>query len=311
MNIGSKTAVSVLNEFLVSRGETARFDLIHNETGSHNPMFVYRVQALGKFADGEGRSKQQAKHLAARNLIDLLGILENKEIAEEVADVSVPEESESFNAVGELADYCYLNNHPEPVYDTINEAGPPHAKIFLVRCSVSQIHECGESGKKKVAKQLSAVSMLRRLKSQAGEEYNALVPAGAIRTPEKKPQGLSATEAEVIEKYNELKMTFAPPPAVKYKDHHRANIGIHENSPTLSKLVNNEISVSQNDVINLLESIADELKVELHSKDVKAKKADESFCMYIITTSPQLNSLGYDKHDAAGKLLDTLCIMCH
>lgn len=311
MNIGSKTAVSVLNEFLVSRGATARFDLIHNETGSHNPVFVYRVQALGKFADGEGRSKQQAKHQAARNLIDLLGILENKEIAEEVVDVSVPEESECFNAVGELADYCYMNNHPEPVYDTINEAGPPHAKIFLVRCSVSQIHECGESGKKKIAKQVSAAKMLRRLKSLAGEEYNALVPAGAIKMPEMKPQGLSAAESEVIERYNELKGSFAPDPAVKFRDHHRALIGINENSPTLSKLISNEISVSQEDAIQLLEAIATELKVDLVPKIVKAKKDNDNLSMYVITTSPQLNSLGFNENDAAVKLLDTLCTMCN
>lgn len=307
MSIGSKTAVSVLNEYLISKGTTARWDLKFNGTGTHNPNFIYEVEGLGKVAEGEGRSKQQAKQQAALNLIDILGILNDERVAEEVTQVTVPQETDSFNAVGQLADYCVTKQHPEPEYETVKEEGPPHAKIFVVRCAVSKIYEFGESGKKKVAKQIAATNMLRRLKIQAGEDFNAVVPVGAMKAEKKV---LEFNEEEVFAKIAENKTTYVPPPAIKYKDHQQALVGIHENSETLAKIIRDEIENVDDVAVELLNLVAEELKVETELKTFSTKHSNGAeLYLYKITTNPEVNAVGYDQVSAARNLIDTLTTM--
>lgn len=94
-----KTPVSVLQELLSRRGITPTYDLVQIEGAIHEPTFRYRVtfgSKDGEFgaystcddgfriilcsspmfqcleAMGAGRSKKEAKHQAARNLIDKL-----------------------------------------------------------------------------------------------------------------------------------------------------------------------------------------------------------------------------------------------
>lgn len=67
-----KTPVSVLQELLSRRGITPTYDLVQIEGAIHEPTFRYRVAFADKDAMGAGRSKKEAKHQAARNLIDQL-----------------------------------------------------------------------------------------------------------------------------------------------------------------------------------------------------------------------------------------------
>lgn len=97
-NSAVKTPVSVLQELLSRRGITPSYDLVQIEGAIHEPTFRYRVtfgptkdgqfllNILSSFysfnyrfsecgfaeAMGAGRSKKEAKHQAARNLIDKL-----------------------------------------------------------------------------------------------------------------------------------------------------------------------------------------------------------------------------------------------
>lgn len=67
-----KTPVSVLQELLSRRGITPTYDLVQIEGAIHEPTFRYRVTYGNKDSMGAGKSKKEAKHQAARNLIDKL-----------------------------------------------------------------------------------------------------------------------------------------------------------------------------------------------------------------------------------------------
>ena len=71
-----KTPVSILQELLSRRGITPSYELVQIEGAIHEPTFRYRVSFNDKevpfTAMGAGRSKKEAKHSAARALIDKL-----------------------------------------------------------------------------------------------------------------------------------------------------------------------------------------------------------------------------------------------
>lgn len=68
-----KTPVSVLQELLSRRGITPKYELVQIEGAIHEPIFRYRVFINNEFiATGTGRSKKEAKHAAAKNLLDVL-----------------------------------------------------------------------------------------------------------------------------------------------------------------------------------------------------------------------------------------------
>lgn len=74
-----KTPVSILQELLSRRGITPGYELVQIEGAIHEPTFRFRVSFKDKdtpfTAMGAGRSKKEAKHAAARALIDkLIGV---------------------------------------------------------------------------------------------------------------------------------------------------------------------------------------------------------------------------------------------
>lgn len=74
--LAMKTPVSILQELLSRRGITPNYELVQIEGAIHEPTFRYRVAFNDKdvpfTAMGAGRSKKEAKHSAARALIDKL-----------------------------------------------------------------------------------------------------------------------------------------------------------------------------------------------------------------------------------------------
>lgn len=71
-----KTPVSILQELLSRRGITPTYELVQIEGAIHEPTFRYRVSFNDKEGEvpftamGAGRSKKEAKHAAAKALID-------------------------------------------------------------------------------------------------------------------------------------------------------------------------------------------------------------------------------------------------
>ncbi|XP_060822310.1 interferon-inducible double-stranded RNA-dependent protein kinase activator A-like [Bombus pascuorum] len=178
-----KTPVSILYEIMAKNLTTPNYELIHDGGGTHINTFTYRVTCEGLTATGIGRSKKDAKHEAAKAMLEAIvahrGYLQ---LPASPAQSSVrtplpptipelkrtPPDVPFINAVGALQDLCIENNLKEPKYKQVNEVGPPHAKIFSIQCIVTTFKETGVARTKKQAKQEAAKKMLDKITELTG-----------------------------------------------------------------------------------------------------------------------------------------------
>lgn len=68
----NKTPVSILQEMMVKNLSIPTYELIHDGGGSHINTFTYRVTCDGLIATGMGRSKKDAKHEAAKAMLETI-----------------------------------------------------------------------------------------------------------------------------------------------------------------------------------------------------------------------------------------------
>ncbi|XP_063990525.1 interferon-inducible double-stranded RNA-dependent protein kinase activator A homolog B-like isoform X2 [Diachasmimorpha longicaudata] len=185
-----KTPTSVLQEMMVKKGVVPNYELIHDGGGSHENTFTYKVMCDGLFAEGTGRCKKDAKHTAAANMLDTIvkhqGLLSLPASPAKFPVRSPPlrPKPESYiqdpngpfvNAIGALRDLCADNKLEEPVYNTVSDVGPPHARIFTIQCAVASFREEGISTTKKQAKHLAAKKMLQRITEVADDASKSSV----------------------------------------------------------------------------------------------------------------------------------------
>uniref|UniRef100_A0A0A9Z8W2 Putative RISC-loading complex subunit BRAFLDRAFT_242885 n=2 Tax=Lygus hesperus TaxID=30085 RepID=A0A0A9Z8W2_LYGHE len=171
----SKTPVSVLQELLSRRGSTPKYELVQVEGAIHEPTFRYRVTVGEVLAMGTGRSKKEAKHAAAKAILDkLTGNVEgnglsnsNNNLSEMVKSISSQEQSGTMvtNPIGVLQELCMSRRWPPPAYETEFEEGLPHERLFTISCIVFRHKETGTGKSKKIAKRLAAHNMWQRLKN--------------------------------------------------------------------------------------------------------------------------------------------------
>ncbi|XP_053595636.1 uncharacterized protein LOC103577876 isoform X2 [Microplitis demolitor] len=160
---------------MVKKGTVPHYELIHDGGGTHENTFTYQVSCQGLYANGTGRCKKDAKHLAAMNMLETIAAENNY-----LALPPIPGESpvrtmptphilsadEPFvNAIGELQDLCAEAGLPDPIYETVGDEGPAHAKIFTIHSKIYTITEEGRSTTKKHAKHLAARKMGDRIKN--------------------------------------------------------------------------------------------------------------------------------------------------
>ncbi|XP_011705832.1 PREDICTED: RISC-loading complex subunit TARBP2-like [Wasmannia auropunctata] len=142
---------------MVKQSITPDYELIHDGGGRHVNTFTYRVTCDGLSATGTGRCKKDAKHEAAKAMLAEIAAHRNYP---QLPAATTPTVSPSrspfhsvpplprtsanvpfFNAVGELQELCAENNLKEPEYTPIRDVGPPHARIFTIRCKVSNFED--------------------------------------------------------------------------------------------------------------------------------------------------------------------------
>ncbi|XP_011868292.1 PREDICTED: probable RISC-loading complex subunit BRAFLDRAFT_242885 [Vollenhovia emeryi] len=175
----SKTPVSILQEMMVKQGMTPDYELIHDGGGRHVNTFTYRVTCDGLSATGTGRCKKDAKHEAAKFMLTEIAAHRNYP---QLTAANTPTVSPSrspfhcgppppkmsnmpfFNSVGELQELCMINNLHDPEYILIRDIGPPHARVFTIRCKISNFEEDGTATTKKQAKHDAAKRMVDRIK---------------------------------------------------------------------------------------------------------------------------------------------------
>ncbi|EDW03705.1 uncharacterized protein LOC6562899 [Drosophila grimshawi] len=163
----NKSSVSALQEFC-SQAKTGNpfYDYIDGEEGG----YICKVVLMDVEAYGNGRSKRDAKHLAATNIMRKLPNLAGSGLAAG----SDADGSDNFNVnkkaeeltnmnrdmLKELRDYCVRQDMPLPTIEIVQQSGTPSAPEFVACCSVASIKRYGKSDKKKDARQRAAIEML-------------------------------------------------------------------------------------------------------------------------------------------------------
>ncbi|XP_014228041.1 interferon-inducible double-stranded RNA-dependent protein kinase activator A homolog isoform X2 [Trichogramma pretiosum] len=167
----SKTPVSVLQELLSRRGTTPKYELVQIEGAIHEPTFRYRVTVADVVAVGTGRSKKEAKHAAAKAVLDkLIGVsTENPEapIPNSISDAQGMQDMQSSfgddkianNPIGSLQELCMSRHWPPPRYSMQGEEGLPHEREFTIICHILQFEQVGQGKSKKLAKRQAAHKM--------------------------------------------------------------------------------------------------------------------------------------------------------
>ncbi|XP_071627919.1 uncharacterized protein [Temnothorax longispinosus] len=178
-SLPSKTPVSILQELLSRRGTIPKYELVQIKEAIHEPTFRYRVTVTDVVDPivsvmGTGRSKKEAKHAAAKAVLDkLIGV--NTEGVESPLLNSLPdsqnlqelqtyeEEKIVNNPIGALQEMCMSHHWPPPKYTMESEEGLPHERQFTIVCSILKYREVGQGKSKKVAKRHAAHKMWQAL----------------------------------------------------------------------------------------------------------------------------------------------------
>ncbi|XP_015432541.1 PREDICTED: interferon-inducible double-stranded RNA-dependent protein kinase activator A homolog [Dufourea novaeangliae] len=186
-----KTPVSILQEMMVKKQTVPDYELIHDGGGTHMNTFTYRVSCDGLSAIGIGRSKKDAKHEAAKAMLEAIaahrGYLQlpaspsqspqRTPLPPVIPETQrLPPDVPFVNAVGALKEVCGENNLQEPEYIQISDVGPPHAKIFTLQCKVANFKEFGIAKTKKQAKQEAAKKMLHKITDLVAESQDRQDP---------------------------------------------------------------------------------------------------------------------------------------
>ncbi|XP_025832119.1 interferon-inducible double-stranded RNA-dependent protein kinase activator A homolog isoform X3 [Agrilus planipennis] len=186
-SLHTKTPVSVLQELLSRRGITPKYELVQIEGAIHEPVFRYRVFLSNEFvATGTGRSKKEAKHAAAKNLLELLvgnqtpeqanstnGTSANTSTIDVTNQVVSPYDDKVMgNPIGWLQEMCMSRRWPPPSYEMIHEEGLPHERQFTIACEVLKHRELGMGKSKKLAKRMAAHKMWQALQDMPMEGSN-------------------------------------------------------------------------------------------------------------------------------------------
>ncbi|KAM8716169.1 hypothetical protein ACLKA7_003109 [Drosophila subpalustris] len=162
----NKSTVSALQEFC-AQAKTGNpvYEYIDGEEGG----YICKVVLMDIEAYGNGRSKRDAKHLAAGNIMRKLRKLGNFSNLGPATDESNDGNNEGLineltnmnrDMLKELRDYCVRHDMPLPTIEIVQQSGTPNAPEFVACCSVASIKRYGKSDKKKDARQRAAIEML-------------------------------------------------------------------------------------------------------------------------------------------------------
>uniref|UniRef100_A0A182WGL6 DRBM domain-containing protein n=1 Tax=Anopheles minimus TaxID=112268 RepID=A0A182WGL6_9DIPT len=275
-----KTPISVLQELLSRRGITPQYDLIQVEGAVHEPAFRYRVSYQDKDAMGTGKSKKEAKHAAAKALIEKLTGSSFNDYPGAYATDDKPDitnqEEPTGNPIGWLQEMCMARRWPPPTYETETEKGLPHERQFTIACVVKQYQEIGEGKSKKIAKRLAAQKMWQRLQDQPLESNELMTLLDE-----------NGYEESLIASHYAGLMEVSIPTLTKCQSHnvsqfHKA-LKLRENLRKLQRLR----LYDTDDHIHLLAEIAKEQRFKLTYVDIDEKSFNGMYqCLVQLSTMP-------------------------
>lgn len=168
--------ITFLQEICSRNGFTYERQLLSTEGSVHEPTFKIAVTVDNITVTASGQSKKKAKHAAAREAIEKLrqrtdlnfdGI--NFECLGPLSDTNPATtslvSSNGSNPVGKLQEFCMKMRVNPPDYDTWDEKGLAHERIFKISCRIASLNliTFGEGRSKKLAKRHAAEVMLEKL----------------------------------------------------------------------------------------------------------------------------------------------------
>jgi len=160
--------IGALQERFQSRGITPTYRVVQADGASHAPTFAFQVILGDLTATGTGSSKKQAKHNAARAMLDKLdGRVPAQDGQQPLPEVNDTNGSQApTNMVGALQEVCVKHGFPMPTY-SMGQGGnsQPHQRSFVMVCTVGKYKENGQGGSKKDAKREAAQKMIDKLKT--------------------------------------------------------------------------------------------------------------------------------------------------
>lgn len=171
--------ITLLQEICSRNGLVPEYQLLSTEGSVHEPTFKIAVTVADITVTASGQSKKKARHAAAREAIvqlrqkpnlDMKGINFNSMPllpTEPTTKSDYEIASNEANPVGKLQEICMKMRVNPPDYDTCDEKGLAHEKIFYLSCTIVSLNmtTLGQGRSKKLAKRQAAEFMLAKLES--------------------------------------------------------------------------------------------------------------------------------------------------
>jgi len=271
--------IGALQERFQSRGITPTYRVVQADGASHAPTFAFQVILGDITSTGTGSSKKQAKHNAARAMLDKLdGRVPAQDGQQPLPEVTETNGSQApTNMVGALQEVCVKQGFPMPTYASGQVGTQPHQRNFVMTCIVGKLKENGNGGSKKDAKREAAQKMIDKLKS---------LGAGAIdQVSDDVSTGMANMKIDTLTNEASEKV------AGFYKNLQNAG-GSH-----LAKLHKSSLKSNKGvNYINLLEDLSKEQKFDVTYVDIEDKTEDgETQCLVQISTLPVAVCYGVGK----------------
>lgn len=170
--------ITLLQEICSRNGLTAEYQLLSTEGSVHEPTFKIAVNVGDITVTASGQSKKKARHAAAREAIERLRQKENLNLDginfDSMSAIGEPTDKSVYaaavneaNPVGKLQEICMKMRVNPPDYETCDEKGLAHERIFVLSCTIASLNmtTLGGGRSKKLAKRQAAESMLEKLEN--------------------------------------------------------------------------------------------------------------------------------------------------
>lgn len=163
--MANKTPVGRLQELCIQKKQgVPMYNEIDNGNGTDPAkIFVCEVCAFDVIGRGQGKSKKDAKHASAVDLLEQLKL--RKDFADTLTEVPIAPTAVAVHgdAVSTLLDKCVVNDWPLAQFNDLQGYGAPHAPEFMVECRLASLVRIGKFKTKKGAKQIAAQQILDAL----------------------------------------------------------------------------------------------------------------------------------------------------
>lgn len=302
--------VGALQERFQSRGITPQYRVVQAEGASHAPTFSFQVILGDLTATGSGSSKKQAKHAAARAMLDKL----DGRVPAQDGQTPLPPVTDNANGpqapgntVGALQELCVKHGYPMPTYDLGAVGGQPHMRNFTIMCCVGKMRESGTGGSKKDAKREAAQKMIDKLKSMGPNNGPASVSDVANQE----------VDEELLNKVSNMKVeTLNSAASQKVASFYRKLQSSGGGSLAKLHMTSLKVTGKNTDYVGMLGELGKEQKFEVTYVEVEEKNDEDQIqCLVQLSTLPVAVCYGVGNdnktanNDAARNALNYLKMM--